>query len=157
MVKALSSVPGDDWVVISASHAPLSNVCAEQFGGENGDHVLMRRLLAAYKNKTAFSGSFPGTYGDDAVTVTADFTAARGKYIAHFAGCTHADSSSVYDGIRVITTRCDAQAEPDTAKYGERIAGTTTEQCFDVVTVNRSTGTILSLRIGPGMNRFASA
>ena len=157
VVEALSSVPGGDWAVISASHAPLSDACADQFGGENGEHVLMRRLLAAYKNKTAFSGSFPGTYGDDAVTVTADFTTAQGKYIAHFSGCTHTDSSSVYDGIRVITTRCDARAETDEAKYGERIAGTTTEQCFDVVTVNRSTGTILSLRIGPGMNRFASA
>lgn len=156
VVEALGSVPGDDWVVISASHAPLSDAYAAQFGGAEGDHVLMRRLLAAYKNKTAFSGSFAGTYGEDAVTVTADFTAARGRYIAHFSGCTHTDSTDTYDGIRVITTRCDAQAEPDAAKYDERIAGTTTEQSFDVVTITKSTGFIQILKIGAGMNRMMS-
>lgn len=156
VVEALNTVRGDDWLVISASHAPLSDVYAAQFGGAEGDHVLMRKLLAAYKNKTAFSGSFSGTYGDDAANVTADFTAARGRYVAHFSGCTHTDSTGMYDGIRVITTRCDARAEPDQSKYDERVAGTTTEQSFDVVTVVKSTQTIQILKIGAGMNRFMS-
>ena len=156
VVEALGSVPGDDWCVISASHAPLNDAYAEQFGGAEGDHVLMRKLLAAYKKKTAFSGSFAGTYGDDAVSVTADFTAARGRYIAHFSGCTHADSSGMFDGIRVVTTRCDARAEPSQNKYAERESGTTTEQSFDVVTVIRDSGSIQILKIGAGTNRFMS-
>lgn len=156
VVEALRTVPGDDWSVISASHAPLNDDYADQFGGAEGDHVLMRRLLAAYKNKTAFSGSFPGTYGDDAVTVTADFTSARGRYIAHFSGCTHTDSTGVYDGIRVITTRCDARAEPSQSKYDERVAGTTTEQSFDVVTVSQTLDIVYILKVGAGMNRFMS-
>ena len=155
-VEALRTIPGDDWAVITASHAPLNDSYAAIFGGTAGDHVLMRRLLAAYKNKTAFSGSFAGTYGDDAVSVTADFSGAKGQYIAHFAGHSHTDSCGVYDGITVITTRCDGKEENDAALNEEKVPGTTTEQSFDVFTVNRATRRIVATKIGAGGSRTIS-
>ncbi len=156
VIEALTTVPGTDWAVVTASHAPLNEDYASLFGGSAGDHVLMRRLLAAYKNKTAFSGSFAGTYADDAVQVTADFTDAKGQYVAHFAGHSHVDSSGVYDGITVVTTRCDGKEENDEAMNAERVTGTVTEQSFDIFTVNRSTRTIHATKIGAGDDRVIS-
>lgn len=149
VVEALTTVPGGDWVVLSASHVPLNNDYAQQFGGDQGDHVLMRRLLAAYKNKTVFSGSFAGTYGADAAVVEADFTAAKGRYIAHFAGHSHKDSTGTFDGIRVITTRSDSSNGA-----GDQTAGTVTEHTFDIFTINKSTGFIHAVRIGAGNSRM---
>lgn len=70
VVEALSSVPGDTWAVVVAAHAPINNSYNEAFGGDNstGDHVNMRQLLTAYKNKTAVSIVWDGTGetgGDD--------------------------------------------------------------------------------------------
>lgn len=154
LAEALLTVPGDDWAVVTASHAPLNDDYASIFGGSAGDHVLMRKLLAAYKNKTAFSGSFAGTYGDDAVSTAVDFSGAKGQFIAHFSGHSHADTCGVYDGITVITTRCDGREENDAALNAEKVAGTTTEQSFDVFTVNKATGEIFATKIGAGADRL---
>ncbi|MBQ7801713.1 MAG: metallophosphoesterase [Oscillospiraceae bacterium] len=155
LVEALSTVPGDDWAVVTASHAPLNDDYASAFGGNAGDHVLMRGLLAAYKNKQSFTGSFAGTYGADAVSVSANFASARGQYIAHFAGHCHADTSGVYGGITVVTTRCDGHEENDetSTQYKERAAGTVTEQSFDIITVDRAARTIHATKIGAGDDR----
>lgn len=153
VVEALTTVPGEDWAVVTASHVPLNDTYASVFGGNQGCHVLMRKLLAAYQNKTAFSGSFAGTYGDDAVSISADFAGVAGHYIAHFSGHTHTDSCGVYDGITVITTRCDGKEENDETLKSERVAGTITEQSFDIITVNRATGMVYATKIGAGKDR----
>ncbi len=154
VVRALCSVPDDDWAVVTASHVPLNDKYTSIFGGEEGDHVLMRRLLAAYKEKRAFSGSFAGTVGVDAVSVEADFSTAKGQYMAHFAGHAHADTCGEYDGITVITTRCDGQNEDNAEQYAQRKAGTVTEQSFDVFTVDRATRTIYATKVGAGDDRI---
>ena len=150
LATALNGVPGDDWAVVTASHVPISDDYGQLFAGEQ---ELLRKILKAYKEKTAFSGSFAGTYGADAVNIQADFTGAKGQYIAHFAGHSHADTAGVYDGITVITTRCDAQEENDAALNAERLPGTTTEQSFDVFTVDRNRRIIYATKIGAGEDR----
>lgn len=153
LAEALLTVPGEDWAVLSASHVPLNDDYESLFGGENGEHVLLRRLLAAYRRKAPFSGRFAGTHGDDAVSVEADFSEAKGQYIAHFAGHSHADTSGVYDGITVITTRCDGKEENDDTLNAEKVARTTMEQSFDVFTVNKATGMVYATKIGAGEDR----
>lgn len=153
LIQALTSVPGEDWAVITASHGPINDDYATIFGGSQGEHVLLRKTLQAYKNKQEFSGSFSGTYDQDAVSVSADFSQANGQHIAHFAGHSHEDSAGVYDDITVITTRCDAQEENEDTLYAERVAGTVTEQSFDIFTVNRKNCTIYATKIGAGTDR----
>lgn len=104
----------------------------------------------------------------DAVSVNADFTNAKGQFIAYFHGHDHKDEHYVRyskDASRTmldIGTRCDGHQEnvdgkdetvEDDALYNERVAGTVTEQSFDVFTVNKTTRTIYATKIGAGDNR----
>lgn len=148
--KALAVAEG--WGIILGTHVPLNDSYTSIYGGSSGDSVLMRDLLAAYNNRAAFQGSFAGTMGWDAVTIQADFTQASGEVIAAVAGHSHADTAGIY-GIPVITTRCDAAEENDSQQKAERVAGTTTEQSFDVFTVDRGSRTIHVTKIGAGEDR----
>jgi len=56
----------DGWSVVVAAHAPVNNAYGKAFGDETnatGDHVIMRNLLKAFKNKTTYSGAWGGTAG----------------------------------------------------------------------------------------------
>lgn len=92
----------------------------------------------------------------DSVSVDADFTQAKGELVGYFAGHTHADTNSSPGGIPVITTRCDAKQENTDALKAERIAGTVTEQSFDVFTVDKANGKIYATKIGAGSDREIS-
>lgn len=94
--------------------------------------------------------------GYDAVEVDCDFTNAKGELVGYFAGHVHKDSLNTDSGFNIITTRCDAKEENTDALKNERIEGTTTEQSFDVFTVNKATRTIYATKIGAGDNRTIS-
>ena len=94
--------------------------------------------------------------GYDAVEVDCDFTNAKGELVGYFAGHNHNDSLNTNSGFNIITTRCDAKEENTDALKNERIAGTTTEQSFDVFTVNKATRTIHATKIGAGNDREIS-
>ena len=94
-------------------------------------------------------------HGYDYINVNADFTQSKGELVGYFSGHTHADY--VYSkndwGVNIITHRCDAKEENDSTVSAERVEGTTTEQSFDVVTVNTATKTIFLTKIGAGEDR----
>lgn len=101
----------------------------------------------------------------DYVSVNADFTKAKGELIGLFAGHVHADfywrPGLIYNNwedskFGIITTRCDARTENTSDLMAERVAGTVTEQSFDVFTVNRATRTIYATKIGAGSDRVIS-
>lgn len=152
---ALSTVPDDDYTVIIASHVPINQ------SGEMPEFAVMTGVLDAYNTKGSYSGSYAGTSesGYDAVSVNVDFSGAKGRIACYSAGHTHADSSSTacYEGgtltFPIITTRCDAPEENDSALLAQRASGTITEQSFDVFTVNRKSGVIKITKIGAGDNR----
>ena len=94
-----------------------------------------------------------GGRGYDAVSVTHDFSTAKGKFVAYFHGHDHIDAVYTRDSIKDISTRCDAKEENTEELRNERVAGTTTEQSFDVFTVNKKTRKIYATKIGAGNNR----
>lgn len=103
--------------------------------------------------------------GYDYVSVNADFTNAKGELIGLFAGHVHADfywrPGLIYNDwedskFGIITTRCDARTENTSDLMAQRVAGTVTEQSFDVFTVNRATRTITATKIGAGDDRVIS-
>ena len=105
-------------------------------------------------NEEIVEGGVGGGY--DAVSVTADFTNAKGSIVGFFGGHTHMDSNNTNNGVNRITTRCDAAEENTSALKNERVAGTITEQSFDVFTVNKKTRTIHATKIGAGADREIS-
>lgn len=92
-------------------------------------------------------------HGYDYVSVNADFSESKGTLVGYFAGHTHSDSNSKQGGFDCITTRCDASEENTDELKNERIAGTITEQSFDVFTVNKKTRKIYATKIGAGSDR----
>lgn len=106
---------------------------------------------------TADEPIIEGEKAYDAVSVSADFKNAKGEIIGYFSGHMHDDyvyKHSSY-GIDIITTRCDAAQDKDEL-LNERVAGTITEQSFDVFTVNTKTGVINATKIGAGDDRTIS-
>lgn len=97
--------------------------------------------------------------GYDAVSVDCDFTNAKGELICYNGGHVHEDkvSRTCYPSgalsFPIITTRCDAAQENDSTLIAERVTGTTTEQSFDVFTVNKKTHKIYATKIGAGADR----
>ena len=106
--------------------------------------------------KNTYSGTYAGVYGYDAVSVECDFTNAKGQLVGYFAGHNHADTVNNDNGFNIVITRCDAKEENTEALKNERVAGTTTEQSFDVFTVNKATRTIHATKIGAGADRTIS-
>ena len=65
VIEALSTMP-EGWAVLCAAHVPINNTYGEAFGdstNKTGDHIIMRNLLKAYKDKTAYSAEWAGTAG----------------------------------------------------------------------------------------------
>ena len=64
LVEALKTLKGG-WSVLVASHVPPNGAYNDAFGGDGttGDNVIMQGLLRAFKNKTAYKGSWSGTAG----------------------------------------------------------------------------------------------
>lgn len=91
--------------------------------------------------------------GYDAVSVDCDFSNAKGELVGYFSGHIHSDNVHSSYGFNIISTRCDAKEEHTESLKNERVAGTTTEQSFDVFTVNRATKKIYATKIGAGSNR----
>ena len=148
-IEALTTIPSDEWVVVSFSHAPLN----DRDGNLFADRIVMRDMLYAYKNKTSYNGTY-GTSGDyDYVSVNVDFSSTKGEYVAHFSGHTHIDSVTTDFGIPIITTRCDGKEENEAELNAEKVLGTTSEQSFDVFTINKATRKIYATKIGAGSDR----
>ena len=155
----------EGYSIIVASHVPIYVAYLNSWGGENGENVLVRKLLNAYNKKTHFNYSFDGEFENDNVNIDADFSNAKGKVLATFSGHIHYDSAISCNGIMTITTRCDAREEnrdgnqyttKDDYLYNERVKGTVTEQSFDVITVSPSQNKVYCTKIGAGEDRVIS-
>lgn len=138
----------DRWHVVVGAHIPLN---AE--GAAFGDKEVMLGLLTAFRNKTTYTKEYAGTAenGFDSVTINADFTSAKGNFVGYFAGHLHDGyhyTNASY-GIDMIGIPADRQRTGMTA-------GTTTEQSFDVVTVDTVNKKIYCTKIGFGDDREIS-
>lgn len=144
VIDALDTIPSDSWSVVIGSHCPLT-----KWAEGNAAFTVMVGVLSAYQNKTTYSGT-RGTAGAwDYVSVNVDFSNAKGMIAGAFAGHMHQDLNTISGGVQYICIAADCCS--DEVKYGT--VGTATEQCFDVITVNKRDGKIYCTRIGAGENR----
>ena len=151
--EALVDGLDERWNIVIGAHAPLTPYESMWGSGDNVEYKLMRDFLTAFRNKTSFSGTFAGTAdnGFDAVTVSADFTSAKANLIGYFAGHTHDNYHYAHadHGIDMIGIAADRQRESMTAN-------TTTEQSFDVITIDTKGKKIYCTKIGFGDDREIS-
>lgn len=127
-------------------------------------NLSAKGAIATVNEPITWTTTESGGTGDgyDAVEVNADFTNAKGTLVSYHGGHIHKDNAwgtsygwngAEHSDFNVIATRSDAAEENESALKGERKAGTTTEQSFDVFTVNKATRTIHATKIGAGSNR----
>lgn len=115
----LADLP-DDYDVIFTSHMTIDTPF---YGTE------LRDIMSAYQNKTA--------YNNESLGISVDYSKTEGRILSYQFGHTHYDKS-IYDEdlntwiINTSTARAD-QAETD-----NRILGTETEACFDVMSITQS-------------------
>lgn len=151
VITALQSIPGDEWTVVVGMHIPLAPMSDS---GPSADMVILRDVLEAYQNKATYSSTY-GTEGNyDYVSVNVDFTTAKGTVVGAFCGHIHQDDVNTEFDFPIIASLSD---NVNSAKFDEVVvpgeAGTTTEQSFDVFTVNPRTGVIHATKIGYGSDR----
>jgi hypothetical protein len=145
-VNALSTV-GEGWNIVILQHAPPSDMYNWR------DAAVLRGIVNAYKTRKTYTGSYAGTSEWMNVSVTCDFTAAKGDIIAIFCGHLHQDKiypeGSSFAGVNVpvISVTCATNSQ-----YGvnpqTRTLGTASETALDIVTIDAENHNIYMTRIG---------
>ena len=136
----LNSVP-DGYVVAIESHlVPLN---ANQFAS----------FPAAKIGTTISNGEDLQAIASAYAAKTGDFANAKGDLIGWFGGHYHADDITVRDGVTYITTLADCMSVWDIPEVPKKTVGTTSEQAFDVATVDRAARKVSLIRVGDGSDR----
>ena len=138
--STLNSVP-DGYVVAIESHlVPLN---ADQFAS----------FPAAKIGTTITNGEDLQAIASAYAAKTGDFANAKGDLLGWFGGHYHADDITVRNGVTYITTIADCMSVWDIPNVPTKEVGTTSEQAFDVATVDRTNRRVNLTRIGAGSDR----
>ncbi len=139
-------VPSPDWTVVVCSHIPAHQMPS------NVDVAL--GICDAFRRHTTYSKSksFSGAAEHFTVNVDVDFTGRGGNFAMWVAGHTHCDEAEYPSGILSTTTIDDALHNVASLPR-KHVRGTTSEQAFDVFTVDKNNHKVYATRIGCGENR----
>ena len=143
-------VPSPEWTVVLCTHEPPC------FTGRDGvcGYGLIFDILNAFKNHTAFEGSCayaePRTHYNSEIKV--DYTGRGGNFAVWVGGHTHYDDAKFIDGILSVATVNDGMHNQKESTF-EHIAGTVSEQAFDVYTIDRHNRKLYVTRVGGGEDR----
>ena len=143
----------DGWCVALFAHVPP----VAAYSAQIRDMTVLRGILAAFLNKTSYTGT-SGTAGAwDYVSVSCNFTGKHnGKIVGFFCGHSHGDSIVTDETpYPVVTIASDAHSLSADSEV-VRTAGTAAEHVIDFVTVNRSAKTVSLTRLGAGEDRSYS-
>lgn len=169
MVRALMTLPDEEWCILFFSHVPPvkaidyegDGVSDGDLSGEIPEQALLRGLVKAFiRREPLFSGEYGEAGAWDRVSLELlDFSEAKGRFAGYFAGHLHGDM--IFDDqetypFPVIVTRCDAPVEEESLHGEVREEGTVSEHSFDAVTVVRTSQGRLTVyldKIGAGEDR----
>lgn len=143
----------DGWAVVLAAHVPP----VAEYDATCRDEAVLRGILTAFAEGTAYSGAY-GTEGAwDYVSVACDYSAGnRAQIIGFFAGHAHKDTLDVSAyAYPVITITSDADLSYDENEE-TRVMGTDNEHALDIVTIDREHNLVSMTRLGVGGDRSYS-
>lgn len=136
----LNAVP-DGYVVAIESHlVPLN---ADQFAS----------FPAAKIGTTISNGEDLQAIASAYAAKTGEFASAKGDLLGWFGGHYHADDITVRNGVTYITTIADCMSVWDIPNVPTKEVGTTSEQAFDIATVDRANRKVNLIRVGAGSDR----
>ena len=142
IIEKLTEVENYGFVVFThASPDQSGNIEASGgWGGLNAiEHALNNKTTVDYYHETS------------GVRIIADFSSTTNEIICNISGHNHKDRSNVENGVLSITTTSDATYNNDVNV--PRTSLTTTEQAFDIFTIDTENRTIKTVRFGGGNNR----
>ena len=140
----------DGWCVALFAHVPP----VAAYSAQIRDMTVLRGILAAFLNKTSYTGA-SGTAGAwDYVSVSCNFTGKHnGKIVGFFCGHSHGDSIVTDETpYPIVTIASDAHSLAADSGV-TRTVKTAAEHAIDFVTVNRSAKTVSLTRLGAGADR----
>ena len=167
LVNTLSSVPDGYSVIILMHQMPdkiteytdnkfnsPSSVASDVY--DNAQGSLIQDIVDAYIDKSALSRTYANTISAPSsdvpdVTVSADFSSAKGEFIAYIVGHTHYDKvgkssvASNTQAVIVVTTSGTTKAHFDDLWREE---GTKSQDCFNFMVFDTDLKKIRILRVG---------
>ncbi|AYH91850.1 tail protein [Lactobacillus phage Sabazios] len=151
LAKSALKLKSSDWHVMIFTHCPLPGtfeVAAGQSKLTQINSDVLISVINAFQQGKALTVT--GTSSDLPVSFDVDFTGqGSGVVIGLFSGHIHRDGQMVSNGINCVETSCSLCHAGDAG----RVAGTLTEDCWDVFSVNKSARTINAHRFGYGSDR----
>lgn len=140
------NVPDSDWTVTLSSHETIVN------GWKIGGSELVLGILSAFKNHTMFEGTEEVEDIGVKLSISADYTKKGGNFTAWVSGHTHCDYIENHNGIICVATLNDSMHKSAKSDF-EKSRGTTSEQAFDIFTVDKKSRKVYITRIGAGKDR----
>lgn len=144
LAQVALQVPDENWTVVLCTHEALKHSKDFYYNTD-----LLLGIINAFRKHTAFAGSthYEALAGYDA-SVSVDFTGKGGDFAIWVGGHWHKDLVQLRDGVLAISSASDSLVS---AVGRER--GTTTEQAFDIITIDKTAHKIHITRIGAGEDR----
>ena len=144
------NLPDTAWKVILFTHINPFN--EDMIGADNLAHnsLELTAIVDAFKKGTSYNSV--STDGDFAQAVSVDFTdRGKGNVLAFFYGHTHSEQVLNRNGIPYISTWNDCPKKSlSNPGAPARTAGTTSEICLNIVTVDLEQSKIFMTKIGAG-------
>ena len=142
-------VPDKDWTVVLCTHESPCEV------GQDGvpNFKMIYSIIDAFRRHKSFNGS--SSYEDIPhynAEISVDYTNRGGNFAIWVSGHSHYDKDAKIDGIITTATVNDGMHNSQNNPY-EHIASTTSEQAFDIFTIDKKAHKIYATRIGCGVNR----
>jgi len=151
LAKSALKLNSNEWHVMIFTHCPLPGTFEVAAGQSKLNQINSDALISVINAfQQGKKTTITGTSGDLPVSFDVDFTSqGSGVVIGLFSGHIHRDGQMVSNGINCVETSCSLCHTGDTG----RIAGTLTEDCWDVFSVNKTARTISAHRFGYGNDR----
>ena len=142
-------VPSAEWTVVLCVHEALGADQGSTFYNE--DMVL--GIIDAFRKHTAYKGNshYDTILGYDA-QIEADFTGKGGDFAAWVGGHWHKDDVRVQNGILRISSINDSLHNSSSSPFVHK-ERTTTEQSFDIFTIDKKAHKLYATKIGCGEDR----
>lgn len=136
------NLPSDGWYLAFFTHPTMSIY-------QTGTMSEVRGLLNAIRFQTNYSKNYTD-YNNNTYNINKDFSGKKHSVLFAIAGHNHIDRLQEDNGIYYVQTICDATYRKDDTVPSRQDINL---QCFDIITINKTTNIVNLTRVGAGEDR----